>query len=428
MRVAVSFSIENIHLFKQKALAWANQFSVCCALDNHNYKNHLYHSHEFLLGASSIMELNPAHGKNFESLAEFYTRHKEWLFGFLTYDLKNEIEKLESENPDRFHFPELHFFIPDVFIELRGNEVFISSHTEKPERIFSGINKTELRTITPSYDLKVEKKISEEEYLKSVRSIKNHILRGDVYELNFCQEFFIKNYPAEPLDLFFRLMEISPSPFSAYYKLNEKYLVCASPERFMKKQGNKIISQPIKGTIKRGVTAEEDEALKLKLFNDTKERSENVMIVDLVRNDLSRNCKAGSVTVEELFGIYSYPHVHQMISTVTGELNKSVHFVDAIRNGFPMGSMTGAPKIEAMKLIEQYEKTKRGLFSGAVGYISPDGDFDFNVVIRSLLYSSEQKYLSFSTGSAITFNSVPEREYEECLLKAKAMMKLISGK
>jgi para-aminobenzoate synthetase component 1 len=220
---------------------------------------------------------------------------------------------------------------------------------------------------------------------------------------------------------------LSKAPFSCYFKFDGKYLLSASPERFLKKQGSKLISMPIKGTARRGKNIEDDLALRRKLLADQKERSENVMIVDLVRNDLSRSSVEGSVKVEELFGIKTFPQVHQMVSTITGVLRDDVHFVDAIRNAFPMGSMTGAPKVRAMELIEQYEKSKRGLYSGAVGYITPEGDFDFNVVIRSLLYNSLNHYLSFHVGSAIVFDSAPEKEYEECLLKAKALIQVLKS-
>ena len=156
-------------------------------------------------------------------------------------------------------------------------------------------------------------------------------------------------------------------------------------------------------------------------MNSAKDRSENVMVVDLVRNDLSKVCKEGTVRVDELYGIYSFPQVHQMISTVSGELKEEVCFTDILKATFPMGSMTGAPKNKVMHLIEKYEQTKRGIFSGAVGYISPNGDFDFNVVIRSIMYNADTSYLSFQTGSAITFYSDPEKEWEECLLKAEAI-------
>ena len=246
--------------------------------------------------------------------------------------------------------------------------------------------------------------------------------------MNFCHEFYAENAIVDPFEVYLKLNRVSPMPFSCFYRNKDKYLMCASPERFLKKEGSKIISQPIKGTIKRGVTPKEDEALKNQLLNDPKERSENVMIVDLVRNDLSRTAKKGSVKVDELFGIYSFPQVQQMISTVSAEVKEEHHFVDVIKYAFPMGSMTGAPKIKAMELIEKYETTKRGLYSGTAGYITPAGDFDFNVVIRSILYNASEKYLSFTVGNAITHNSISESEYEECLLKAKAMFEVLENK
>lgn len=195
----------------------------------------------------------------------------------------------------------------------------------------------------------------------------------------------------------------------------------ASPERFLKRNGTHVVSQPIKGTARRAENMEEDEGLKEALRTDEKERSENIMIVDLVRNDLSHYASKGSVIVEELCKIYTFEQVHQMISTITASVALEIDSVDLIKSVFPMGSMTGAPKIAAMQLIEKLESTKRGLYSGAIGYFAPNGDFDFNVVIRSILYNAEKQFVSFSVGSAITARSVPEKEYEECLLKAKAM-------
>jgi para-aminobenzoate synthetase component 1 len=228
------------------------------------------------------------------------------------------------------------------------------------------------------------------------------------------------------VNIFRNLGKLSPNPFSALYKVNNKWLICASPERFLKKEGSKIFSQPIKGTAKRSAEKKKDEENRINLGSSQKERSENVMVVDLVRNDLSRVCKKGTVKVEELYGIYSFPQVHQMISTISGELKEGILFAEIIRACFPMGSMTGAPKKRVMELIEQYEKTKRGIFSGAVGYISPTGDFDFNVVIRSIMYNAPAHYLSFQAGSAITFYSDPAQEWEECLVKAEAIKKVLA--
>lgn len=204
-------------------------------------------------------------------------------------------------------------------------------------------------------------------------------------------------------------------------------MLSASPERYLKKDGETIISQPIKGTAKRSKNILEDDRLKIALSQDTKERSENIMIVDLVRNDLSKTAIKGSVKVEELTKVYTFDQVHQMISTVTSKVEETTHPVDVIKSTFPMGSMTGAPKISAMRIIEDLEASKRGLYSGSVGYFSPTGNFDFNVVIRSILYNKTKKYVSYSVGGAITAKSDPLKEYEECLLKAKAMRTVLEN-
>jgi para-aminobenzoate synthetase component 1 len=266
-----------------------------------------------------------------------------------------------------------------------------------------------------------------EQYLNTVKSLQQHINRGDCYEVNFCRENYIENAVVNPLSLFQRLNLLSPAPFAAYYRTGDKYLVCSSPERFVQKKGPLVISQPIKGTIKREADYAADLLSQQSLRQNSKERAENVMVVDLVRNDLSHTATAGSVKVTELFGIYSFAHVHHMISTVTAIPEPELPFTEIIRQAFPMGSMTGAPKLKVLQLIEQYEKSRRGLFSGALGYITPEGDFDFNVVIRSILYNAETKYLSFPTGSAITSYADPEKEWEECLLKAASMRKVLES-
>ncbi len=217
-------------------------------------------------------------------------------------------------------------------------------------------------------------------------------------------------------------------PFAVFFRNHTQYLLSASPERYIRKEGNKIISQPIKGTAKRFEDPVQDEKSKQELAQSAKERTENIMIVDLVRNDLAHTSRKGSVKVEELCEIYTFRQVHQMISTVVSEVEPTTHPITILKTTFPMGSMTGAPKISAMKLIEALEETKRGLYSGAVGYFTPNGDFDFNVIIRSILYNSHEQYLSFSVGSAITAEAAPEKEYEECLLKANAMLNVLKIK
>ena len=237
-------------------------------------------------------------------------------------------------------------------------------------------------------------------------------------------EFFAKTIHINPLEIFKKLNRVSLSPFSCFYRMYNKSLMCSSPERFLKKSRDKIISQPIKGTARRGKNISEDAEIKKILSQNKKEKSENVMIVDLVRNDLSKTCN--NVNADELYNISTFKQWHQMISTISGKIRKGVHVIDVIKNAFPMGSMTGAPKVRAMELIEMYEKTKRGLYSGAVGYFTPGGDFDFNVVIRSILYNQPSNYLSFQVGSAITANSIPENEYKECLLKANGIFEALS--
>jgi len=408
---------------KEKVLNWAQQFDTFCFLDNHQY--HIKpHTQECLLAAGT--KEKSFTGSGIDQLQDFINQKKNrWLFGHLNYDLKNELEYLASHHKDHIEFPEIFFFEPAILISLDENSMRIEGND--PAQVFNDINGMILPGAAREIDhhIPIKSKIQKEQYLTIIRQLKQHILRGDCYEINFCQEFFSDSVVIDPLTAYKKLNDFSPNPFSALYKLEDKWLLCASPERFLKKEGTKILSQPIKGTSKRiaGNTISDNQS-KEDLLQSDKDRSENVMVVDLVRNDLSKVCEEGTVQVDELFGIYSFPQVHQMISTISGELKKNISFSEIIRATFPMGSMTGAPKKRVMELIEQYERTKRGIFSGAVGYISPDRDFDFNVVIRSIMYNASSGYLSFQTGSAITFYSDPEKEWEECLLKAEAMKKV----
>jgi len=355
------------------------------------------------------------------SLDHFKGENNDWIFGHLSYDLKNEIENLSSNNNDQIGFPDFYFFVPEIIFILSKDSVKIGvPENMDPHQIFEKI--ISITAGKKLFEQPVFKsRFSKNEYVQTIEKLQQHILRGDCYEICFCQEVFADNTQIDAVTVFKRLCEISPNPFAAFYKLNEKYLLCASPERFLKKSGEMIISQPIKGTSKR--SDRNNEAERKHLYTDEKERAENVMIVDLVRNDLSKICTEGSVTVKEFQKIYSFPQVHQMISTIQGQLRENISFGEILSATFPMGSMTGAPKKRVMELIEQYEKTKRGLFSGTVGYINPGGDFDFNVVIRSILYNEKKRYLSIQSGSAITSKSIAEKEYEECQLKLEAMIR-----
>jgi para-aminobenzoate synthetase component 1 len=406
---------------KEKVLSWIQQFDTFCFLDNHGYQVEP-HTEECMLAAGKKREIKLDAGNALTPFQKFIDEKPSWLFGHLGYDLKNEIESLTSSHEDRIGFPDIFFFEPEIVIRLNEKEMIIDA--EEPVSIFSEIEKEK------NYEKKsihekiiIQERISRNEYISIIKKLQQHILRGDCYEINFCQEFFSENVFIDPIMVYKKLSEISPNPFSALYKLKDKWLICASPERFLTKKYNRILSQPIKGTAKR--TIENDEKNKEELFHSAKDRSENVMVVDLVRNDLAKVCKEGSVKVDELYGIYSFPQVHQMISTVSGELKENISFTDIIKATFPMGSMTGAPKRSVMQLIEKYEKTKRGIFSGAVGYHDEDGNFDFNVVIRSIMYNSSSKKLSFQTGSGITFYSDAEKEWDECLLKAEAIKKVL---
>ncbi|MEO5889001.1 MAG: anthranilate synthase component I family protein [Ferruginibacter sp.] len=425
MKKAISFPIGNFIEFRNKMLNWAQPFNIFCLLDNSQYDFEAP-AFECMLAVGCKRKIEKPAGKVFEALKVFFAREKEWLFGHFGYDLKNETERLSSMNFDGIDFQDCCFFVPEIVLQLKETGLTIYCE-ENAEDIFSALSaqNSSIEKKQPS-NFQIKHRISPEDYISIIKKLQQHILRGDCYEVNFCQEFFADNAIIDPLSVYNSLVTLSPNPFSALYKLNDRYCICASPERYFKKTGNKIYSQPIKGTSKRHLeNSELDELSRQLLITSEKEKSENVMVVDLVRNDLSRVCKEGTVKVDELFGIYSFPQVHQMISTISGELQDNTDWIDVVKATFPMGSMTGAPKKRVMEIIERYEHSKRGLFSGAIGYIDPNGDADFNVVIRSILYNAAAKYVSFQAGSAITFYSNPEEEYNESLLKAETMKQVL---
>lgn len=404
---------------------WTQQFDTFCFLDNHGYQI-APHTQECLLAAGVKRQLHISHGPAIAALQEFIDAKKGWLFGHLGYELENEQGQFSPGHPDPVGFPDLFFFEPSILIRLNETEMMIEAG--EPERIYAEIHATVPLSSPQDVPVHISNRLQKEEYISIVQRLRQHILRGDCYEINFCQEFFAENTTIDPLQVYRRLSGLSPNPFSAFYRLHDKWLLCASPERFLQKQGSALVSQPIKGTARRiPGNAARDEQNRKELYFSSKDRSENVMVVDLVRNDLAKVCKEGTVKVEELYGIYSFPQVHQMISTVSGQLKENALFSEIIKATFPMGSMTGAPKKRVMELIRQYEKTKRGIFSGAVGYISPEGDFDLNVVIRSIMFNASSRYLSFRAGSGLTFYSDPEKEWDECMVKAEAIKTVLSA-
>lgn len=412
--------------FKQKALYWSSKFETACYF-NSNQFNDPYSAFEVLIAAGVKRFVKCSAGIAFDELGLFLERNVSYVPGFFAYDLKNETEDLHSHNTDNLHFPDLYFFEPLHLLLIKGDVVKILS--DEASTIFLDIENTQLpEKSKTNFKGTICRRFTKADYVYAVNELQGHILRGEVYEVNFCQEFYSQHSNLNPIDTYLELNRISPAPFSNFFKLGDQYIISATPERFLCRRGNKLISQPIKGTASRQRDPQMDELMKADLRNNEKELAENVMIVDLVRNDLTKSAVPGTVKVDELFGIYSFKQVHQMISTVVCEADDRLTNAEILKNTFPMGSMTGAPKISAMKLIERYEKTCRGVYSGSVGYFSPNGDFDFNVVIRSIVYNSKNGYLSFQVGSAITGDSIPEQEYEECLLKAKAIFQLLGNR
>jgi para-aminobenzoate synthetase component I len=427
LRTTSTNDISSFPNFKTQLLHWANQFREVVLLDSNAY-HQKYSSYDAVVAVEAFTSIKTDYENAFQDLYQYQSQTKDWLFGYLSYDVKNDTEELHSNNFDGLAFPDVFFFQPKKLFLIKGNQVemqYLRMCDDEMEADFSDIILSKLCDSATLREITINQRISKENYLLKVSKMLEHIQRGDIYEANFCMEFYAENAKIDPLEIYHKLNTISEPPFAVYFKNNFQYLLSASPERYLRKDGTKVISQPIKGTAKRSEDSILDEQLKSNLVQNEKERSENIMIVDLVRNDLSHTATKGSVQVEELCQIYSFKQVHQMISTIVSEVENTTSPIESLRTTFPMGSMTGAPKISAMQIIEELEETKRGLYSGAVGYFTPNGDFDFNVVIRSILYNAKNEYLSFSVGSAITSQAIPEQEYEECLLKAKAMFEVL---
>ena len=482
VRVAVAdTSDRDVSAFRWRALSWAtaqqaHEGGFIAFLNNNGiaypndpFPNRLFVGAKRVISCSLNTELlgdSSGTGNFVESQDAFqtlYDAHQEkasYLVGYLGYELKNQLEALTSRHPNRLGFPDAYFVEPEWVIDFSQDGVIVTGEGDAqalvaaidafPHRLFpyprplspgergasqDGFHPSPLGRGDGGEGIigegktgenpRIQCRVSPDEYAANVRRIQQYILAGDVYELNYCIEFFLENAHLDPLAAYWALNNRSPMPFSNFLKIGNHYVLGASPERFLRKQGRQLLSQPIKGTIRRGQTPTEDAYLRTQLLNSEKERAENLMIVDLVRNDLARSAETGSVRVDELFGIYGFEQVYQMISTVSATLRQGLSWVDALRNAFPMGSMTGAPKIRAMELIDELEVSRRGVYSGAIGYVTPDGDFDFNVVIRSLLYDAQSQYASFSVGSAITYDADPAQEWDECLLKARAIREVL---
>ena len=429
MRDHKQITLHSVEGFKTQLLAWAQQFEDIVWLDSNQYLQP-HSSYDSILAVDAFTGIQTDYVNGFQKLKEYQSITNDWIFGYLSYDLKNDTEPLSSQNFDGLNFPDLCFFQPKRLFLFREDKLTIRYLNVVSDEVDADLKSIETFSLQNNSfhknDIQIESRISKKQYINKVSTLLSHIHRGDIYEANFCQEFYA-HAEINSLETYFKLNKISQPPFATFLKTGDKYLLSSSPERYLKKVGLEIMSQPIKGTTRRSEHLEEDADLKTILESDPKERSENIMIVDLVRNDLSKIAQKGTVNVTELCQIYSFKQVHHMISTVQAKALPTILPVDIIAATFPMGSMTGAPKISAMKIIEALEATKRGLYSGTVGYFTPEGDFDFNVVIRSILYNASKSYVSFSVGSAITSKSTPENEYEECLVKAKAMRSVLEN-
>ena len=426
MRTSIVKHIENQAAFKQDLLGWAQQFREVVFLDSNDFPQ-TYRSFDCILAVDALTSIKTDYVNAFEDLKQYRQSTADWIFGYLSYDLKNDTEALSSNNFDGLDFPDLFFFQPKKLFLLKGNALeilYLRLCDDEIDEDLEEIINYRLPNVNSSQPIEIRQRIPKHKYLEKTAEMLAHIQRGDIYEANFCMEFFAENTTIDPLGTYLKLNEISTPPFAVFFKNHRQYAISASPERYLRREGDKVISQPIKGTARRSDDALEDQEIKDALQINEKERSENIMIVDLVRNDLSRTAGKGSVSVEELCGVYTFRQVHHLISTIASHSERPAE--EILQTTFPMGSMTGAPKISAMQIIEKLEETKRGLYSGAIGYFTPDGDFDFNVVIRSILHNQETGYLSFSVGSAITALSDPEKEYDECLLKARAMRTVLA--
>lgn len=349
-------------------------------------------------------------------------RH-DWCMGHMAYGYKDRLEPLESRLADGFGWPETNWFIPRWVLEWKGGEAWLHAHDADVESglAFAKQMRSLAQVVSPMDALEWRPTVDCKTYLEHARTLMSHIRRGDIYEVNYCIAHEAEGLGFDPFQAFARLLEATDAPFTGFLRMQHRFALCASPERFLAIDGNRMVGEPMKGTRPRGATPAEDARLRMELAADAKERSENIMAVDVMRNDLSRVAVPGSVRTTGLCEVRSYPRVHQMVSVIEGELAPALTVHDAVRAAFPMASMTGAPKYRAMQLIDAHEEQARGLFSGTMGFLAPDGTADLNVVIRTAFFDALTGRLSVPTGSALTAACDPEAEWEECLVKFRSV-------
>ncbi len=431
MRKVFKYSNYNINILLSGLLNISKQEEyISILLSNTNHKEKIpkdYIQYDLIAGVGQLSFL-VSNNDSFDNLYKFSNNKKDWLFGYISYDIKNEIENLSSKNVDGFNTNNLFFFVPKYVIIFKNNELKVLTYNnrEKTNQFVESLNIP--CTINKTKNVKLRAREDKISYLKKINKIKEHIKKGDIYEMNYCQEFYSESANFSPQSMFLEINKSMQTPFTCFLRVQSKHVLSFSPERYLRKKGNHILSQPIKGTISRGNSYKKDLSNIKFLKKNQKDISENIMITDLVRNDLSITSLKGAVQVEELCEVYTFEKVHQMITTISSKISSNEKFTDVLKSTFPMGSMTGAPKLKSMELIDLYEEFRRGIFSGSIGYVSPNCDFDFSVVIRTILYNLNTRYLSIGVGGAITMKSDPCDEYNECMTKVMPILKILENK
>ncbi|MFN3952419.1 MAG: chorismate-binding protein [Thermaurantimonas sp.] len=406
--------------FYRMLVRWGFNQPECMLFDSCGHTQDRFYEYDwiFFAGAKRYMPWEEIHLSP-PSLCD------DWMGFLLAYNFKSTLVGHINQKNSFFTTPEAIFFTPRWVFYSKGQTVFaefLPEDTESFREVLKCIQICDIRESSPNKIPDFAPVTTHEAYISTFHKIQEHLYRGDIYEMNYCV-FYVSDQPLSNIpDTWFQRVQRSRAPMSGLFKFGNITTLSHSPERFFTVRNGTLYSQPIKGTIRRGLDEEEDKKLKLQLFESRKERSENVMIVDLVRNDMSRICEIGSVHVDELFGIHTFASVHQMISTIRGQLSPGSTIGDIFRSLFPMGSMTGAPKLSAMNIIERVESHNRGIYSGTAGYVAPGGNMDCSVIIRSVVADVSKGYSYIGVGSAVTIYANATDEYDECLLKLSSVI------
>ncbi|MFM1771148.1 MAG: hypothetical protein RLZZ71_290 [Bacteroidota bacterium] len=380
-------------------------------------------------GKKDAFVLNENNLEDIQKLNDWLAKKTLPVFGYISFEAKKLFEKDIYQNVSTDGSELIYFFEPQhIWKEENGNWIPLTETEPNEHSVIHTFisNYKKIEIASNEEKLTFEMLESKDSYVEKIQSVLNHIQRGEYYETNFCMPLQANGELKDAFAHFSKMNNATEAPHAAYFNGDKLQLLCTSPERFIQKVENTIISQPIKGTVKRGATMDEDEENKVLLETSKKERSENIMIVDLVRNDLSRIAEKASVNVKSLCELHTFKTLHHLISTVEAKLPFNITFTEILAATFPMGSMTGAPKISAVQHMEKLEALDRGIYSGSFGVIESNGNFDFNVIIRSAVYNKEKKQTTIKVGSAITQASNAEAEYEECLLKAASTLSIFN--